>query len=228
MLKKTKIVATISDKNCTYDFIKTLYDEGMNVVRLNTAHQTFEDTQKVIDIVREVSDKIGILLDTKGPEIRITTVKDPIPVKTGDIILIKGDPAQISSEECVFVNYEGFFNDVPKYSRILIDDGSVELKVTDKNNETLTCIVQNDGKIEGRKSVNVPGVSFKLPSLSKKDIDYVNFAIEQNIDFIAHSFVRNREDVCAIQTILDSKNSDIKIISKNRESRRSRPHRRNS
>jgi len=214
MLKKTKIVATISDKNCTVDFIQRMYDEGMNVVRLNTAHQTFEDTKKVIDIVRIVSNSIGILLDTKGPEIRITAVEKSFPVKTGDILSIQGKPNLVSTQECVYVNYEGFVEDVPVLSHILIDDGSVELLVIDKVNNTLICEVKNDGKIEGRKSINVPGVSFKLPSLSEKDKDYVNFAIEQDIDFIAHSFVRNRADVEAIQTMLDKKGSSIKIIAK--------------
>jgi len=214
MLKKTKIVATISDRNCSVDLIKRLYKEGMNVVRLNTAHQTFEDTKKVIDNVRQVSNNIGILLDTKGPEIRITSVEKSFPINTGDIISIKGKPNTISSLECVYVNYEGFVQDVPLHSHILIDDGYLEFIVIEKNEDALICEAQNDGKIEGKKSVNVPGVSFKLPSLSAKDIDYVNFAIEQDIDFIAHSFVRNRADVEAIQKILDKKNSSIKIIAK--------------
>jgi len=214
MRKKTKIVATISDKNCTYSFIKKLYDEGMNVVRLNTAHQTFADTQKVIDIVRQVSDSIGLLLDTKGPEIRITAVDSPFMVNTGDVLNIRGNRDAVSSKDCLFVNYEGFVNDVPQYSHILIDDGLVELVVIEKSEDSLTCVAKNDGKIEGRKSINVPGVSFKLPSLSSKDIDYVNFAIDHDIDFIAHSFVRNKEDVAAIQSILDSRNSQIKIIAK--------------
>ena len=214
MLKKTKIVATISDKNCSVDFIKKLYEEGMNVVRLNTAHQSFEDALKVINIVRQVSDKIGLLLDTKGPEIRITAVNTPFDVKIGDTLIFKGGPEEITTRDCVYVNYAGFVNDVPANCNILIDDGSLELHVSEKHSDRLVCTVQNDGKIEGRKSINVPGVSFKLPSLSKKDIDYINFAIEHGIDFIAHSFVRNKEDVNAIKDILESKNSDIQIIAK--------------
>lgn len=214
MLKKTKIVATISDKNCSADLIKRLYKEGMNVVRLNTAHTTFEDTKKTIEVVRSVSNNIGILLDTKGPEIRITPVDKAFPVKTGEIITFKGKPNTTSTKECVYVNYEGFVNDVPVLSNILIDDGSVEFVVIDKVDDALFCEAKNDGKIEGRKSVNVPGVSFKLPSLSAKDKEYVKFAIEQDIDFIAHSFVRNRADVEAIKKILDKHNSTIKIIAK--------------
>ncbi len=214
MQKLTKIVATISDRKCEVDFLKKLYDEGMNVVRLNTAHQGYDDTQKVIDNVRAVSDKIALLLDTKGPEIRTTKLSEDIPVVAGDIVKVKGDPDSLSSKEMVCVSYPGFVNDVPVGASLLIDDGEIELIVKEKNNEYLTCEVTNKGNIEGRKSVNCPGVSISLPALSEKDLGYVNFAIEQDLDFIAHSFVRSKEDVLAIQNILDKHNSDIKIIAK--------------
>ncbi|HEY9123473.1 MAG TPA: pyruvate kinase [Bacteroidales bacterium] len=212
-MKKTKIVATISDKGCSVEFIRQLYEAGMNVVRLNTAHQGFEQAQKVIDIVRQVSDKIGILVDTKGPEIRTTPSKG-FAVKTGDVVKIAGQPEKETVPECIYVNYTGFVHDVPVGSHILIDDGSLELCVKSKNEEYLVCEVCNDGKVEGRKSINVPSVSFRLPSLSDKDRDFVKYCIEQDIDFIAHSFVRNRNDVMAIQEILDKHNSKIKIIAK--------------
>lgn len=213
-MKKTKIVATISDKNCSYEFLKKLHHAGMDVVRLNTAHQSFEDTQKVIDIVRKVSDKIAILVDTKGPEIRTTKADEAIEVKTGDKIIIKGEPDKNTNKECVYVNYQGFVEDVPKGSHILIDDGFLELLVTDKTQDSLICQAKNDGQILGRKSVNVPQVTFRLPSLSQKDKDYVKFCIQQDVEFIAHSFVRNKEDVKAIQDLLDEHNSKIKIIAK--------------
>lgn len=214
MQKLTKIVATVSDRRCDVDFIQKLYDSGVNVVRLNTAHQTHEDTLRVINNVREVSNKIALLLDTKGPEIRTTKLTEEIPVKGGDVIKIKGAPDQESNKEMVCVNYAGFVNDVPVKSRILIDDGEIELCVIDKNDDHLVCKVKNTGFIEGKKSVNIPSVHIKLPSLSEKDKDYVEFAIENDLDFIAHSFVRNKEDVLAIQEMLDAKNSQVKIIAK--------------
>lgn len=214
MQKLTKIVATISDKMCDINFIQKIYDEGVNVVRLNTAHQSYEDSMKVIDNVRKVSDKIAILLDTKGPEIRTTKADEEINVKAGDIIKIKGDPNKITTQNMVYVSYSDFVNDVPIGSSILIDDGEIELCVKDKNKEYLTCVVKNSGAIEGRKSINIPSVHIKLPPLSEKDKNYVLFAIEQDLDFIAHSFVRNKEDVLAIQKILDEYNSNIKIIAK--------------
>lgn len=214
MHKLTKIVATVSDRRCDVEFIQQLYDSGMNVVRLNTAHQTHDDTLKVVKNVRAVSEKIALLLDTKGPEIRTTKADEEIIVKAGDIVKIKGDPNQNTTSQMVCVSYPGFVNDVPVSSRILIDDGEIELCVTDKTPEYLICQVKNEGVIEGKKSVNIPSVHIKLPSLSDKDREYVLFAIENKLDFIAHSFVRNKEDVLAIQDILDQHNSDIKIIAK--------------
>jgi len=214
MQKLTKIVATVSDRKCDVEFIQNLYDSGVNVVRLNTAHQTYDDTLRVIENVRKVSKKIALLLDTKGPEIRTTKVVDEIPVRGGDLIKIKGAPDVKSTKEMICVNYEGFVKDVPLKSRILIDDGELELCVVDKTDDHLICKVKNTGLIEGRKSVNIPSVHIKLPSLSEKDRGYVKFAIDNDLDFIAHSFVRNKEDVLAIQSILDEHNSKIKIIAK--------------
>lgn len=212
--KLTKIVATISDRRCDVDFIKKLYEEGMNVVRLNTAHQSHADTLRVIENVRKVSDKIALLLDTKGPEIRTTEADCEIPVKGGDIVKIKGKPGQATTPDMICVTYPDFVNDVPVGSRILVDDGSVEMVVIDKNDECLTCEVKNEGSIEGKKSVNIPSVHIKLPALSQKDIEYIKFAVENGIDFIAHSFVRSKNDVLAVQQILDQYNSGIKIIAK--------------
>ncbi len=214
MLKKTKIVATISDRKCDIDLIKSLKDSGMDVVRLNTAHQTHEDTLKVINNVRNVSDKIALLLDTKGPEIRTTSASESIPVSFGDTIKVMGDPDGITSKECLYVNYRGFVHDLSVGSRILIDDGEIELVVKEKSEFSLLCEATNNGEIYGKKSVNIPSVHVKLPALSQKDIEYIHFAVDQNLDFIAHSFVRNKEDAIAVQNILDERESDIKIIAK--------------
>lgn len=214
MRKKTKIVATISDKKCDIELIRKLHAAGMDVVRLNTAHQTHDDTLKVVKTVREVSNKIALLLDTKGPEIRTTKSMEDIPVRCQDIVCIKGSPKDMTTRECINVSYEDFVNDVPVGSAILIDDGFVELKVIDKKDDKLICEVQNDGLIQGRKSVNIPSVHVKLPTLSQKDIGYIHFAIEHELDFIAHSFVRHKDDVLAVQKILDQHNSRIKIIAK--------------
>ncbi len=214
MKKRTKIVATVSVKISDVDFLRKLHEAGMDVVRLNTAHQSLDDAKKVVDNVRKVSDKIPILLDTKGPEIRTTKTATEIEVHKGERIFFKGDPDCLSTTDCVCVSYKNFVEDIPINAKILIDDGAVEFLVIEKQDDKLLCEVQNDGVVQSKKSINVPGVSVKLPSLSPKDIDFIHFAIENDIEFIAHSFVRNKEDVIDIKKILHSKNSKIKIIAK--------------
>lgn len=214
MRKKTKIVATISDLKCDVPFLKELFDNGMNVVRINTAHASFEGAKKLIENVRKVSDTIAILVDTKGPEIRTQPLEQKIPVQYGDLVKFSGSKTIASTPELIQVNYEHFVRDIPVDSKILIDDGDLELIVIAKNAQYLECKVLNNGFIQGKKSVNIPSAHIKLPSLSKKDIEFINFAAEQNLDFIAHSFVRKKEDVIAVQTILDSLSSDIKVIAK--------------
>lgn len=214
MIKKTKIVATISDKTCTPNFIKKLFENGMDVVRMNTAHQRPEDALKIIQDVRSVSEKIALLIDTKGPEVRTTKTGRIIQIQTGQKIMIKGDPDKESTDECIYVSYAGFVNEVPDNTKILIDDGYVELEVIKKQGDSLLCKALNDGEVKGRKSVNVPNVHFSLPCLSKRDKEFIRLAIEQDIEFIAHSFVRSKEDVLEIQKILDEHDSQIKIIAK--------------
>ncbi|MBN2275841.1 MAG: pyruvate kinase [Bacteroidales bacterium] len=214
MLKKTKIVATISDLRCDVEFIKSLYENGMNVVRLNTAHQSFEDTLKIINNVRKVSDRIALMLDTKGPEIRTTSSDYKVALNKGDRIKMKGDASKNTTPDCIYVNYNNFVDEVSLQTSVLIDDGEIELKVVEKKEDFLIMEAVNEGLIKGKKSINVPNASFHLPALSSKDRDYINFAVEHDLDFIAHSFVRSKEDVLEIQTILDSQNSKVKIIAK--------------
>jgi pyruvate kinase len=216
-MKKTKIIATISNKSCSISLLEKMFHAGMDVVRLNTAHQSLEDALPVIENVRRVSDRIAIMIDTKGPEIRTMEIKEPIPVKCGDIVLIKGDSSESSPEECVCVcvSYGRFAEDLSPDDRILIDDGDIELLVQEKSSNTLSCIVKNDGYIRGRKSINVPSVNIRhLPPLSEKDKSFIAFAADHGVDFIAHSFVRRKEDIIAVQEILDQKKSSIKIIAK--------------
>ena len=214
MRKLTKIVATISDKKCDVAFLKELYDAGLDVVRLNSAHQTPEQAKKVIKNVRAVSEKIAILVDTKGPEIRTTKSDEKIHFETGEIVKFKGDTEAVLSKECIYVNFNDFVVDIPVGASILIDDGEIEFKVIEKKGGYLITEVKNDGEVGGRKSVNVPSVHIRLPSISRKDRKFIEMAIEEDLEFIAHSFVRNGDDIVAIQSILDTYGSEIKIIAK--------------
>lgn len=213
IMKRTKIVATISDRRCEVGFLKELYEAGMNVVRLNTAHQTLDEAMKVIRNVRAVSDRIALLIDTKGPEVRTTALTVPVRVEKGDVVYMTGDP-QVEGEKVIHVSYEHFVRDVEVGTKVLIDDGDVELKVIAKNDDRLELEASNPGDIKNKKSINVPGVNMHLESLSDKDRKFIDFAIDNNLDFIAHSFVRNKNDVLEIQRILDAKDSKIKIIAK--------------
>ncbi|HCC51798.1 MAG TPA: pyruvate kinase, partial [Porphyromonadaceae bacterium] len=132
MLKHTKIVATISDKRCEVEFIEKLYKAGMNVVRLNTAHLQEEGLARIVNNIRMVSDRIGILIDTKGPEVRTTITPDPIDFKCGDKVRMIGDPSGVTTRDCIYVSYENFVKDLEAGSDILIDDGDLELKVIEK------------------------------------------------------------------------------------------------
>ncbi len=212
--KRTKIVATISDKNCSVEFIKQLYDEGMDVVRINSAHLNLEGALKIIKNAHEVSDKIAIIIDTKGPEIRTTVCDTFIQIKKGDKIDIIGDPDKKTSDKTIYVTYRNFSTDVPLDSAIMLDDGEIELKSVRRNKETLECIAQNDGMLGSRKSVNIPGVKLSLPSLTDKDRQFIEMAGKNDVDFIAHSFVRSRQDVIDVQAVIDSFKSELKIIAK--------------
>ena len=218
MLKKTKIVASISDLRCDEDFIRELFEAGMNVVRMNTAHANREGFEKLIANVRKVSNRIAILMDTKGPEVRTTDLIDgePIPFHTGERVAVTGDPTRKTSHDCIAVSYPHFVHDLQIGETILIDDGDLELAVVEKDEAAnkLVCEVRNEATLGNHKSVNVPGVRINLPSLTEKDRNNILYAIEKDIDFIAHSFVRNKQDVLDIRKILDEHHSTIKIIAK--------------
>ena len=215
LLKQTKIVASISDLRCDVDFIKALFEAGMNVVRMNTAHANREGFENLIRNVRQVSNRIGILMDTKGPEVRTTNnAEGSIDYKIGEKVRIVGNPEQDTTRECICVSYPNFVHDLSVGAHVLIDDGDLDLVVTDKDENALYCEVCNDATLGNRKSVNVPGVRINLPSLTEKDRNNILYAIEKEIDFIAHSFVRNKQDVLDIRAILDEHHSDIKIIAK--------------
>ena len=137
MLKQTKIVASISDLRCDVDFIRELFEAGMNVVRMNTAHASREGFEKLITNVREVSNRIAILMDTKGPEIRTTPLvnKEPLSFHIGEKIRMVGNPELETTRECISVSYSGFVKDLEVGGVILIDDGELEFRVVEKNED---------------------------------------------------------------------------------------------
>ncbi|NMA87513.1 MAG: pyruvate kinase [Tissierellia bacterium] len=217
-MKKTKIVCTIGpavDEN----IMRQLFKEGLNVVRLNFSHGSYEEHKERIDMVKRLREEmdlpIAIMLDTKGPEIRLGNFRESIELKDGDIFTLTTKDI-IGDNKKVSVTYENLAKDVKKGDRILIDDGLIEM-VIEKivNDEDIVCKVLNGGTLSDHKGVNVPNVAINLPAITKKDISDIIFGIENDIDFVAASFIRKAEDVLEIRRILEENNgADIHIISK--------------
>lgn len=151
-MKQTKIVASISDLRCEVDFLRELYNAGVNVMRINTAHATPDGIKNVINNIRAVSSQLAILIDTKGPEIRTTNVEDHIYFKTGNKVRICGNPSETTTRECINVSYSNFVHDLNIGNDVLIDDGELALKIVDKSDDTLYAIVQNDARLGNRKA----------------------------------------------------------------------------
>ena len=223
-MKKTKIVATMSDFRCTEEFVKNLFDAGMDVVRVNSAHVSEEGATHIVETVHRVNPAIPIMIDTKGPEIRVTTIADEygnsINFRPGDRVAVRGsDGSDKTTRKVVYMNVPNIVDDIPVGARMLIADGELEIRVVEKTAEELICEFVVGGAMRSRKSVNVPSVSINLPSVTEKDRRFIEWAVKNDVDFIAHSFVRSARDIKAVQDILDAHGSKIKIISKieNRE-----------
>lgn len=212
--KRTKIVATISDKKCETEFLRQLYEAGMDVVRINSAHCSIEGAIKIITNVKKVSDKIAVLIDTKGPEIRTTVCDTPLQLKKGNKISIIGDPDKKTSYEAIYVTHRNIAAEVPAESVILMDDGELKLTVLRRMGNELECMIDNDAILGSKKSVNVPAAKINLPSVTEKDKIFIEMASKNEVDFIAHSFVRSKQDILDVKEQLKLHNSDIKIIAK--------------
>ena len=217
--KRTKVVATMSDFRCTEQFVQELYDAGMDVVRINSAHVSEESATRIVETVHRVNPSIPIMIDTKGPEIRVTTIAEEygngIHFQVGDIVSVRGSMGDdLTTRKVVYMNVPTIVRDIPVGARMLIADGEMEIRVLEKSDDELRCEFTVGGCMRSRKSVNVPGVSIDLPSVTEKDRRFIEWAVHNDVDFIAHSFVRSARDVEAVQAILDSRNSGIKIISK--------------
>lgn len=220
ILKKTKIVCTIGPSSESPEILEELINSGMNVARLNFSHGTHEEHLAKIKSIRKVRRKlnapVAIMLDTKGPEIRTGNFNvDEVYLKPDDVFTLTTRDVE-GTEDIVSVSYEGLPNDVEVGSNIYIDDGLVQLEVTEIVDGTdVVCKVLNTGILSNHKGVNLPGSKTNLPSLTPKDIDDIKFGIENDIDFIAASFVRKKEDVYDIRKVLEDHGGEhIKIISK--------------
>ncbi len=219
-MKKTKIVATIGPASESEDILKQLFQDGLNVCRLNFSHGTHEEHKVRIDTIKKVRDELGlpiaIMLDTKGPEIRLGDFKEgTIDLEEGSIFTLTNRDI-LGDETIVNMSYEGLPNDVTEGSIILIDDGLVELEVLEIIDGTdIKCKALNSGTLKNHKGVNVPNVKINLPAITQKDIGDILFGIENGVDFIAASFIRKGDDITEIRKILEENDGHkIDIISK--------------
>ena len=218
---RTKIICTIGPATKDLKTLKTLYNNGMNVARINMSHADHRSAKSIIDRIHKINadpksrfGPIGILLDTQGPEIRTGDTNIIQDLKVGDeVTLTVRDQVDVETSS-IKINYKDLIESVIPGSRISVDNGLINFKVLKKESETLLCKVLDGGKLGSKRHVNLPGVRINLPSITSKDMDDINFGIKNKVDFIALSFVRDKEDLQKLQQILNKKKSYAKIIAK--------------
>ncbi len=219
MKRKTKIVCTIGPAIDSPEMIKKIINAGMNVGRLNFSHGNHEEHKKRIDMIREQANKlqryIGIMADTKGPEIRTGIFKDnQASFKTGDTVKIVKEEIE-GDNKAFHISCPELFDDIKIGDFLLIDDGKMRLTVVEKSVDDFNCVINNSGVIKSRKGVNVPNVHISMPFISKKDDEDIRFACQNKVDMIALSFVRRKEDILAVREILKQENCEgIELIAK--------------
>ncbi|GAB6179241.1 pyruvate kinase [Desulfotomaculum defluvii] len=217
-MRKTKIVCTIGPASENIETLKGMIQAGMNVARLNFSHGSHEEHGKRIATIRRAAEELGaniaIMLDTKGPEIRLGDFAEPpLFLETGQQFTFTTGQI-LGNSERVMVTYQDLPQDVKRGDRILVDDGLIELVVESVEASEVHCRVVNGGKVSNRKGVNLPGIKVNLPAVTEKDIADIKFGITQGVDFIAASFVRKAADVLAIRKILETQGANIDIIAK--------------
>lgn len=218
-MRKTKIVCTLGPATDDEQILRELMLEGMNVARINFSHGTYEKHQQTISLVKKLRQElnlpVALLLDTKGPEIRIGDFEErEVELKKDQVFTLTTEELK-GNETKVSISYNELIKDVSEGMTILLDDGLIELKVTSKTNKDIICHVENGGILSSHKGVNIPGAHLSMPFISKQDYSDIIFGIEQGVDFIAASFTRTAEDIIQIRKILsDYQCNTINIIAK--------------
>lgn len=213
--KKTKIVATLGPACSTKEVLKNMIDAGVNVFRINFSHADYNDVSERIDMIRSLNEEYGyttaILADLQGPKLRVGVMKEDVVVNPGDIITFQTAEDVPGTAERVYMNYKEFPSDVKPGEKILLDDGKLMFEALESNGKTeVICKVIQGGPLKSKKGVNLPNTKVSLPALTKKDIKDALFAIENNVDWIALSFVRTSKDLEELQDLI-AEHSDHKI-----------------
>ena len=219
-IKKTKIVATLGPSSSDRETIKDMMIAGVNIFRINFSHADFEAAKQRIELIRELNKElgfnVGVLADLQGPKLRVGKMKDDVVVEKGARIVFTTKKIEEGTNALVYMNYQSFPKDVKVGEQILLDDGKLifEVASTDGQSEVVASVVQG-GPLNSNKGVNLPNTEVSLPALTEKDVKDAMFAIEQQVDWFALSFVRNKEDLLALKKLIKKFSSfDIPIISK--------------
>ena len=217
-MRKTKIICTIGPATSGYDSLQKLADAGMNVVRLNMSHGEHGSCAQIIKSIKTLNRKlhhpVALLIDTQGPEIRTGDINNELSLKTGDIISVVARGEADVEASSIQINYEDLINDVNIGDKITVDNGLINLQVLSKEQRTMQCRVIDGGVLKSKRHVNLPGIRVNLPAITEKDRRDILFAMEQEVDFIALSFVRSADDIRELKALLGDKVGKIKIIAK--------------
>jgi pyruvate kinase len=216
---RTKIVATLGPASSSKEVLLNMIKAGVDVCRLNFSHGSQEDHQKVIDVIREINEKyktnVGILADLQGPKIRIGMVKE------GGVNLLSGHKIEITTKELlgdekqIYITYQSFPSDVRSGEIILLDDGKIQMRVLSTNNkDTVQCEVVYGGVLTSRKGVNLPNTKVSIPSLTEDDLDNLEFALKNDVEWIGLSFVRSAEDIIELKRIIARSGNAARVIAK--------------
>ncbi len=218
-MRKTKIVCTLGPATDNEDVLRQMMLAGMNVARCNFSHATYDEHKKRMDMIKklrkEVGQPVAILLDTKGPEVRVKNFKEGrVTLEDGQLFTLTADDVE-GTKDKVSVTYNRLYEDLEVGMRVLIDDGLIEMTVEQVDRTNIVCRVINGGTVSNHKGVNVPDVDLSMPYISDKDREDILFGISQDVDFIAASFVQKKEDILQLRRLLEKNGgSDIKIIAK--------------
>jgi pyruvate kinase len=217
-MRKTKIICTIGPATESFDMLEKLAKAGMNVARLNMSHGDHASHAAVIKAIQTLNKKlshpIAVLLDTQGPEIRTGDRAEDLHLKAGDQISIVARGSGDVEASSIEVNYEDLVNDMDIGDIITVDNGLINLQVLSKEHRTMQCEVIDGGLLKSKRHVNLPGIRVNLPAITQKDRRDIEFAMSQEVDFIALSFVRKASDIAELRELLGPKADKIKIIAK--------------